>query len=204
MKKIEEAFLDNKYPIKFIKNTIAYLTRSNNKDPQRNTKKLQNPKFVPIPFINQGSYIHIKKLAKFNIVPAFSTSTKNKSVFTNTKNKINKKDINNVVYKINCKECNKNYIGSTSQPLKARLNQHKSDTNIKPNSTALAKHANGLNHSFDYENTKILETESNTRKRLLLEILHIKTEEHACNSKKDIADLPPEYETILSKKHRGH
>ena len=35
----------------------------------------------------------------------------------------------NVIYKINCNECNMSYIGETSAPLHLRINQHRSDSN---------------------------------------------------------------------------
>ncbi|KYN14843.1 hypothetical protein ALC57_12952, partial [Trachymyrmex cornetzi] len=35
----------------------------------------------------------------------------------------------NVVYKINCKNCDASYVGQTGRKLKTRINEHKNDIN---------------------------------------------------------------------------
>ena len=49
------------------------------------------------------------------------------------------------------------------------------------NKTTLAEHAITYNHSFDFKNTKILDIEDNLKKRLILEIIHIRKENSTIN-----------------------
>ena len=48
-------------------------------------------------------------------------------------------------------------------------------------------------HNFDWENPKILYTECNWNKRLISEMLHIKSSENAVNKKEDVAKLSTVY-----------
>jgi len=200
MTKIKNAFIKNGYPRNFIDGIIRD-SSSNTDDNKGNDDKnnKQDTRYVKIPYNNKASKIFKKILKTYNITPAFSTSNTGNKLCTNTKAAIRPLDRNNVIYRIDCNECDKCYIGCTSQPLKLRINQHKSDQSKKPNSTALARHSNEKNHTFNYEKTKILETEHHQKKRLLAEMLHIKTTNNACNSKKDTSDLPPQYDSIINK-----
>lgn len=65
------------------------------------------------------------------------------------------------MYKIPCKNCDLLYIETTNQVLRKRLTQHKSDTRLKPRSTALAVHANTTNYVFDYDNVSKLYKDTN-------------------------------------------
>ena len=47
------------------------------------------------------------------------------STFIKTgKDKIKKEDLSNVVYKVNCQDCNYSYVGQTKRKLKTRLKKH--------------------------------------------------------------------------------
>ncbi|KAI4476868.1 hypothetical protein M0804_013195 [Polistes exclamans] len=82
----------------------------------------------------------------------FYNLTKIKSIYTKLKDKVDKFEKSNLVYKIPC-ECEKSYIGQTKQKLKKRLDQHKNDCkpiNIsKTNTTALAEHHFKTGHIFN-------------------------------------------------------
>ncbi|KAI4473653.1 hypothetical protein M0804_015250 [Polistes exclamans] len=86
------------------------------------------------------------------------------SIFTKLKDKVDKLEQSNLVYKIPC-ECDKCYIGQTKQKLKKSLEQHKNDckpTNAqKNNTTALAEHHFKTGHEFKFEETAILDREDN-------------------------------------------
>lgn len=53
-----------------------------------------------------------------------------------------------IIYFITCKKCDQSYIGQTSQKLKERLNNHRSNTHLKK-PTAISIHFNEPRHSFD-------------------------------------------------------
>ena len=89
------------------------------------------------------------------------------------KHKIDKLSKRNIVYSLECKSCNKQLIGQTSQHLKYRISQHKSYIKHKPNSCALSKHVIETSHQIDFENPKILANENILDKRLSLEMCFI-------------------------------
>jgi len=80
---------------------------------------------------------------------------------------------NNVIYKIGCKNCDATYIGQTKKQLRIRIKEHKN--NIKQDQSkhsVISEHI--INHSFDWDNAKILDCESKFYKRITSEMIHIK------------------------------
>ena len=92
-----------------------------------------------------------------------------------------------VVYSIPCSGCDRKYIGQTSQFLKKRITQHKSDIRVgKFKFCALAAHTHTTGHSFNYDEVRILASEPSLRSRLLLESFFInKDKKNAVNFKAD-------------------
>ncbi|CAD6239594.1 GSCOCG00012558001-RA-CDS [Cotesia congregata] len=89
------------------------------------------------------------------------------------------------MYKINCKDCNKCYIGQTSRYLKERAYQHR--YNLKrPTSehTALTTHAIDNDHFIDYNSIRLLKTENNSYKRNILEMIYIEKNSHITMKKR--------------------
>ncbi|KAI4461022.1 voltage and ligand gated potassium channel [Holotrichia oblita] len=87
---------------------------------------------------------------------------------------------NMCVYKLDCKDCNKCYIGQTKQYLKKRIYNHQyTVTHNVTGETALSKHSKDRRHNFDFQNTKILKKENNYKKRLIYEMIYIKKDENA-------------------------
>ena len=72
--------------------------------------------------------LYIKILSNFlkNNIWTVNESTNKLSIFVKRgKNKIKNEDQHNVVYKIECKDCNSNYIGGTQRELATRTKEHK-------------------------------------------------------------------------------
>lgn len=77
-----------------------------------------------------------------------------------------------VVYEIPC-ECGKIYIGETGNKLKTRMQNHQSNVSCKTRSTALAIHSMDNDHNFNFDETKIIQRESNMINRRIHESAHI-------------------------------
>ena len=76
----------------------------------------------------------------------------------------------NVVYQLNCNECNNVYIGETKKKqLKERTNQHIDAVRNKSNLSLIFKHCQQFNHSFNFDAPKILIQNSNVPPRRFLE-----------------------------------
>ena len=71
-------------------------------------------------------------------------------------------DHTNVVYKFDCKNGATTYIGETKTLLRTRINEHKTNKNKE---SVVSLHRIENKHEFDWENTSVLDMESNYKKR---------------------------------------
>ena len=80
--------------------------------------------------------------------------------------------ISNCVYKINCKNCDKCYVGETGRQLSIRIKEHMS---YKPgtNSATINSHASQSQHQIDFTNVEVLRFEKDPIKRKLFESLYM-------------------------------
>ena len=119
------------------------------------------------------------------------------NLYTKLKDKVPPLAQSSVIYKLQCADCHKYYIGQTSTILKTRISGHKSDSKLNPHRCMLATHVNTENHRISYENVKILDIERNYTKRCFLEMYHIYKTEDTINKRSDIQDLSAVYTNIL-------
>jgi len=102
---------------------------------------------------------------------------------------------NNVVYKIHCKDCDATWA---KQKDKTRLKEH--INNIKSSTlSVISEHKLNHNHEFDWNNTKILDSEPHYHKKLISEMIHIKEQKHGINLNNDTELLNDTYFDILDK-----
>lgn len=109
-------------------------------------------------------------------------------------------DRNNVVYKINCGNCDASYVGQTKRQLHTRISEHRN--HIRRNTTnhsVITDHRIIYNHDFDWNNIEILDNEPHLHKRLISEVLHIKRQRNSLNLQTDTKCLPDTYFTVLDK-----
>jgi len=80
----------------------------------------------------------------------------------------------NVVYKLNCKNCDVSYVGQTKRRLNTRASEHKKDINKKTsNHSVITEHRIEFNHEFEWENPIILDKEKQYYRRLISEMIYI-------------------------------
>ena len=80
--------------------------------------------------------------------------------------------VKGVIYKINCKNCDKVYIGQTSRALRSRTREHKKAIFTGERNSLLTRHCIQINHQFDLDDVKIIDCCSQWSKRLFLEAWH--------------------------------
>jgi len=105
----------------------------------------------------------------------------------------------NVVYKIECSNCEASYVGQTKRTLNTRVSEHRG--HIKRNSTqpsVITDHRIATNHDFKWTDVKVLDVEKNYKKRLISEMIHIKLQKHGLNSQNDTDLLDPIYNDLLT------
>jgi len=121
-------------------------------------------------------------------------------LYTSLKDKIPNDSKSEVIYKINCKDCNKSYIGQTKRFIRTRTNEHRNDIKNKNTKTGLAHHALMEGHSFDLENPIILDTESHKNKRIFMEMCNIwKNHKNCTNFQNDTEPLSKIYHFLIDK-----
>ena len=148
-----------------------------------------------------------------NVTLSFKCVKTNRSLFTKLKDSSSYLSTRNVVYRIPCVDCDRSYIGMTTQQLKNRLAGHRSlmkryeeyktsdrvrverDEEFKK--TALMKHAIEEEHCFDIASTKIIDSDDRIQALQILEMCHIACDRSAVNYRTDTNNLSIAYTGIL-------
>jgi len=103
-----------------------------------------------------------------------------------------------VVYKINCNDCDKVYIGQTKRYLVTRIKEHRNNIkNPLGNFSVVTDYRLSFNHNFDWDNLNILHKEKNRKKREIAEMFFIKQFNDTINLQKDTENLNPIYNKII-------
>jgi len=106
----------------------------------------------------------------------------------------------NVVYKLNCKNCDASYVGQTKRRLNTRVIEHKKDINKKSgNYLIITEHRIKYKHDFEWENPIILDKEKQYYRRLVSEMIHIKLQNNPLNLQNDSEALEHVYGEILNR-----
>lgn len=198
LKKIKNALRNNGYPQKFtepiIKNRINKIYNSNNSTQMNQEIK----KYISLPYIPEINNKIKKVLKPYKINIAEKPSNNTKILFTKTKPETPKLNQTHLIYKIDCLECPKTYIGQTKQYLKNRIYEHKNSIkNTNQNLTALSKHAIDNLHNFDFNNVQILDYEPNHKKRNIKEMIQIKKNNNTLNFRNDTENLSTIYNNLI-------
>jgi hypothetical protein len=197
LRKVKKILTENNFPTKLINRIIKQRTfKFYNKNLVRKATEANNSskKYIAMPYTHELSEKIKYIFKKHDIVVCHKTQNMLSSLFTPLKSKVPKKKKSNVIYSIPCLNCPKKYIGMTTQYLENRLNGHKYTKNA---STALHKHEKNEKHEFDFSNTKILTQDSNYKKLLVKEMIHIKKDNHVVNDKQDINNLSQIYYNLI-------
>ncbi|KYN24384.1 hypothetical protein ALC57_04021 [Trachymyrmex cornetzi] len=105
-----------------------------------------------------------------------------------------------VVYRLDCKDCDASYVGQTSRCVKVQMSEYKNHINRNTSQTSvITEHKLQTSHDFDWDNIKILNKENNWNKRLLSEMIYIKKQKHGLNLQNDMFLLDPLYESLFTK-----
>jgi len=152
-----------------------------------------------IPYVKNFSN-KIAKLSNSGFKTAYKCNNKLNNIIKPNKDPLPHMQNSNVVYKIACSDCQAAYIGQTKRQLSTRVKEHKHNVNKKSHSlSVIAEHIVNTDHKMDWENTKILDTETNYNKRLISECMYIKIHTHNINKKTDTEIFPDNYLPILYK-----
>lgn len=199
---ITDLLKENDYPPPFIESCISYRLRKiffsqSSISPEstfhNNSRIFSNT--ISLPF-NNNAFFKSKNFLKEHNISVVPHINRNLShIITLGKDRTKKEDTTGTVYKFDCKECPATYIGETKRPLKIRLREHMTNKDRK---SVVALHIqNHENHSFDWNNARILDREKNYHKRKLSESIHINCFSNTINKKEDTQFLNRIYRNIL-------
>jgi len=103
------------------------------------------------------------------------------------------------MYKLCCKNCDVSYIRQTKQRLNTRILKHKKNINKKTaNHFVITEHRLEFEHKFDWDNPKIVNKGKQYYRRLISEMINIKSQKNAINLQADTKLLPQLYVEILN------
>ena len=99
---------------------------------------------------------------------------KNRTIGDNFREKLKGNNIKKigVVYKIECSNCDKFYIGQTSKNVEERMKQHQDNLNkINPSMNTITEHVKMNKHQLKFDNPIILAYDKNKQRREIKETL---------------------------------
>ena len=102
-----------------------------------------------------------------------------------------------VVYQVNCKQCDASYIGQTGRHLYERIKEHCSAVEKGyTRQSGIAEHAYEKHHDIDWDGVQILDQESDHAKRLVCEALHIRISNPSMNRERGV-EVPAQLVKLL-------
>jgi hypothetical protein len=168
LKYIKRKYLRNGYPASLV-NHIASTNWIEHCKAQPYSPK---PKIFA-PYIPQVTEM-IHRLEEQNGFQLVTTKTRNlKTHYRNNQRVQSPLECRNVVYQLNCQQCDLKYIGTTKQKAKERFYSHKSDVKHKNTNSSLYQHNKQTGHTMDLSTAKILHHEKFYKPRFNLETLEI-------------------------------
>ena len=190
--------LENNYPLKFIFATILsrlkHLFYDNTDEVDKRVRK-----YFVIPYINSVSKKFSSFPLKYDCNIPFTIPFKLNRFITTGKDNIDHLSCNDVMYRINCKDCDSSYVGQTKRQLRTRVSEHKADIKRASSPSVISMHRMDNDHNFDWENVEILDKEPSYIKRSISEMLHIKKQLNRLNKQSDTELLPDAYLPILER-----
>lgn len=197
--KVKNALVKNNYPENLINKHIktrTYKLYNSCRCTKQNNENKTN--YISMPYVEKLYNMLRNKFKKYNCnLITKNENTIKRMLYSRIKEK--NEYINNVVYRVNCNNCEKCYIGQTKNYLYKRIDTHKNTCNkeLKSGSTALAYHAINEKHKFDFDNIEILKREENLNKRLIYECISVRREKNSCNYRTDTKNFSVIYDRIL-------
>ncbi|KAM0728324.1 hypothetical protein ACS0PU_005106 [Formica fusca] len=203
-KLIIEILLDNGYPILFIfrvlHERLKHLLHRTSYNSESPTREKENVSFFTIPYVPVISEQFKKITGDLNVRLAYQSLNKLNFLIKVHKDPCPLMARQNVIYKIDCNDCDASYVGQTKRQLNTRITEHKNHIRRNAsNHSVITDHRIDFDHNFDWEGVRILDTEPQLRRRLISEILYIKRQKNGLNLQMDTENLPDVYLGVLDK-----
>lgn len=201
---IRSFLLKNNYPSSLVDKILKNNSQPLVTEPEQTLppKKMYH-KIPYVQYLSNSLSVILKEKNNFEIAKKAENTVK-KNFFSTIKTKTPPMSKSGIIYEIPCNECHKTYIGQSGRYLKTRVKEHERDCiNVinplkkKNNLTALAEHCEKTGHLFNFNNVKVIGQQTNLKKRLLEEMINIKTHKNCLNKRSDIEGLNTSYYNLI-------
>jgi len=153
---------------------------------------------LTLPYVGKLSD-DIRRILKNMVEVRYNIPKKLDTIIRRGKDRLMAGRVTDVVYKIDCKDCEKVYIGQTKRHLSTRINEHKNNIkNTAGNFSVVSQHRIEFDHDFDWGKLNILHKETNRRKREIAEMFYIKKFGNNINLQRDTENFNLVYDSIIS------
>ena len=135
---VEEALRACGYPPWSFSKVRRQMEFKGDKRKKKNKKQEASMKrpMIVIPYVEKVSEAIVRIMKKHNVPVAMKPWKTLKDLLVHPKDKQNKEDITECVYKVPCANCDKTYVGETGRKLGVRLHEHKTEVESKTKRTS--------------------------------------------------------------------
>ena len=110
----------------------------------------EKKKYFTIPYLKRTSEKFNIALNKFQFELVYKPMNNLNRFIKTGKDKIKKDELSNVVYQINCKDCDYSYVGQTKRKLKTRLKEYVNNFKKPVNSlSVISNHRIDTDHAIN-------------------------------------------------------
>ena len=128
---------------------------------------------INLPHIDGTSEKLRRILRSHKIRSTFYTENTLRKLLCKPKDRVATEDKNNIVYEIDCSNCQAVYFGESKWSLKSRLDEHKrSVRNCDCDKNEIAKHCWEADHNFSWDQKKVVNRESRSTPWKIKETIH--------------------------------
>jgi hypothetical protein len=163
---------------------------SRSKTVQRNREK-PNKGHLTLPYVEGVTEAISRKMRNFGITVHVKPTNTIRSKLVAPKDKIPFLDKTGTIYRIQCNDCQSQYIGETERPLKKRLQEHTRE------SSPVAAHMKDRDHQFDLKNVSIMSTDTQWFERGVKESIFIAAARPDLNRDLGRHHLPAAYNSLI-------
>ena len=118
-------------------------------------KTIENNKgFICLPYVKQLEDFN-NFFKKYSTKVVYSVKNKLNNIIKLGKDKNDKSNNGNVVYKINCNNYNASYVGQKSRRVNVRIKEHIKKYTDKDTNSGLFAHSKNNNHLIDFKNIRL-------------------------------------------------
>ena len=167
---LQRSFVENGYPGGLIAKRLYEEKRK-----RREVEEERQP-ILRIPYVS-GIQEKVEAVARrLKIKVRYAKGRNLATILSKPKlDRIEELDQGGVVYKQECGDCDKVYIGETGRRARERKREHEKDVKEMSMKSAISEHCHTFNHRPDFSTFTVIDHEKNWRRRRIKEGLHIMT-----------------------------